>query len=166
MSKTCPRCNKTYMLEKKYFYKNKSNKDGLASICKNCRKEEYLFYKKINSKILTKVCEYKECNNTFTTTLDFKKYCCVYCRDRANKFKNGKQTYRDKVNFKIRFNSFKELENATNYRKKWSIEDIETLLSMRDNGISFKEIGLKLKRKSINCWKKYNSLQNKSKGLK
>lgn len=161
MAKTCPRCKTMYINEKKHFHKNKLNKDGLSSICKKCKREETLFYRKAKEVVIEKVCEFKECNNIIKTTNNLRKYCCNYCRDRANKFKNGKDAFRNKVNFINRFKSHKEKATAKNYCKRWSDEEIKTLLNLRENGFSYREIGLQLGRQTASCSKKYYSIKGK-----
>ena len=156
MTKVCPRCKSTYMFAEKHFNKNKLNKDGLASICKNCRSEEHIFYKSLkpsNLKVLN--CKFENCKKIFTQEHVLQEYCCVSCRDKANKYKNGKQEYYDKKNFNRRFKVKKELEKATNKDKNWSDAEIEILFEMRFNKKSFREIGIKLGRTSNSCWKKY-----------
>lgn len=167
MSKTCPRCKKTYIFAEKYFNKNKASKDGLASICKKCRSAEHLYYKSLKPEKpkVEKVCSFKECDNTFIPIMrDHQIYCCASCRDKANKWKNGKQEYYNKKNFNRRFQKKKELEKATNKSKKWSFSEIDALLKMRFNEKTFKQIGIKLGRTSTACWKKYYSFSNE-KGL-
>lgn len=159
MSKTCPRCKMTYMFAEKHFHKNRLNKDGLASICKNCRSEEHLYYKSLkpsNLKVLN--CKFENCKKIFTQEHVLQEYCCVSCRDKANKWKKGKQEYYDKKNFNRRFKVKKELENATNKDKKWSDTEIEILFEMRFNKKLFKEIGIKVGRTSNSCWKKYYNI--------
>lgn len=157
-TKTCPRCNYTYtwINESKYFNKNKANKDGLASVCKKCRSEEYAYYKSLkpsNLKVLN--CKFEDCKKIFTQEHVLQEYCCVSCRDKSNKYKNGKQEYYDKKNFNFRFKTRKELENATNKDKNWNDTEIEILFEMRFNKKSFKEIAKELGRTSNACWKKY-----------
>lgn len=163
MPKTCPRCKQHYVFEKKYFHKNKLNKDGLTSVCKNCKKEEYEFNKSKNIKTFTKICEFNECKKEFTINVSFKKYCCINCRDKANKYKNGREIFESKRNFKIRFERKKENEFASNNNKRWTTEEIETLIDLREAKVPYKEISLRLKRKSINCSRKYFDIQSKIK---
>ena len=158
MTKVCPRCKSTYMFAEKHFNKNKLNKDGLASICKNCRSEEHLYYKSLKQKLEEKICSFDECDKKFKPTREFNIYCCETCRDKANKYKNGKQEYYDKKNFNRRFKVKKELENATNKDKNWSSSDIELLFKLRFDNKSFKEIAKELGRTSNACWKKYYNI--------
>lgn len=156
MSKVCPRCESTYMFAEKHFHKNRLKKDGLASVCKKCKSEEHIFYKSLkpsNLKVLN--CKFENCKKIFTQKHALQEYCCVSCRDKANKWKNGKQEYYDKKNFNRRFKVKKELENATNKDKHWSIGDIELLFKLRFNKKSFKEIAKELGRTSNACWEKY-----------
>ena len=156
MTKTCPRCNKTYMFAEKHFNKDKFKKDGFSSVCKKCRSDEYFYYKSLmpsNLKVLN--CNFEDSKYIFTQEHVLQEYCCVSCRDKANKYKKGKQEYYDKKNFNFRFKTRKELENATNKDKNWSDTEIELLFEMRFNKKSFKEIGIKLGRTSNACWKKY-----------
>lgn len=158
MTKLCPRCNSTYMFAEKHFHKNRLNKDGLSSVCKKCKSEEHIFYKSLNEKPKEKICAFDECDKKFQPTREFNIYCCETCRDKANKYKNGKQEYYDKKNFNRRFKVKKELEKATNKDKNWSDTEIEILFEMRFNKKSFKEIGIKLGRTSNSCWKKYYNI--------
>lgn len=164
MTKVCPRCKMTYMFAEKNFNKNKLNKDGLASICKNCRSEEHLYYKSLKQKLEEKICAFDECDKKFQPTSEFNIYCCKTCRDKANKWKNGKQEYYDKKNFNRRFKVKKELENATNKDKNWSSTEIEILFKMRFEKKAFKEISGELKRTSAACWKKYYN-ESKKRGI-
>lgn len=160
-TKTCPRCNYTYtwINESKYFNKNKANKDGLASICKKCRSEEHAYYKSLKPNNLKDLkCKYVDCQNVFTPTHVLQEYCSKRCRDKANKFKDGKENFRHKLNFALRFKTKKEKETAVNNHKKWKNKDIEILLSLRFEGYSFQEIGKRLGRVTNACWKKYYSL--------
>ena len=89
-TKTCPRCNYTYtwINESKYFNKNKANKDGLASVCKKCRSEEYAYYKSLKPNNLKDLnCKYVDCQKEFTPSHILQEYCSKSCRDKANKFK-------------------------------------------------------------------------------
>lgn len=158
MTKTCPRCKSTYMFAEKHFHKNRLNKDGLSSVCKKCKSEEHIFYKSLKQKLEEKICAFDECDKKFQPTREFNIYCCETCRDKANKYKNGKQEYYDKKNFNRRFKVKKELENATNKDKNWSDTEIEILFEMRFNKKSFKEIGIKVGRTSNSCWKKYYNI--------
>lgn len=163
MNKTCPRCNKTYMFAEKHFNKDKFKKDGLSSVCKKCRSDEYFYYKSLKPVVpkIEKVCLFKECDNTFIpTTRNDQLYCCISCRDKANKWKNGKQEYYDKKNFNRRFQKKKELEKATNKDKSWSDADIKLLIKMRFDRKTFKQISEKVGRTSTACWKKYYELTN------
>ena len=155
MTKVCPRCKSTFMFAEKHFNKNKLNKDGLSSICKNCRSEEHLYYKSLKQKLEEKICAFDECDKKFQPTREFNIYCCYSCRDKANKYKNGKQEYYDKKNFNRRFKVKKELEKATNKDKNWSSSEIEILFEMRFDKKSFREIAKELGRTSNACWKKY-----------
>lgn len=164
MTKKCPRCGKSYIIPEKHFHKNKRNKDGLSSVCKSCKKDEHIYYKSLQVAV-ERICKFEECNNVFT--LDKRKdqvYCCTRCRDKANKFKYGKQKYYDDKNFKRRFKAKKETENAINGDKGWKEEEINLLFKMRFEKKSFKEISMELKRTSPACWKKYYS-ESKKRGI-
>lgn len=164
MTKKCPRCENSYIVAEKHFYKNKLNKDGLASVCKNCRSEEHLYYKSLKQKLEERICAFSECDKKFQPTRKFNIYCCKTCRDKANKWKNGKQEYCDKKNFNRRFKVKKELENATNKDKNWSSAEIEKLFKMRFDKKSFREIAKELGRTSNACWKKYYG-ESKKRGI-
>lgn len=43
--KTCTKCNNVFPATTEYFYKNKNQKDGLRTWCKNCVNENYLMNK-------------------------------------------------------------------------------------------------------------------------
>ena len=143
----------------KHFHKNRLNKDGLASVCRNCKKEEHLYYKSLKPKLEDIECGYFDCNNIFTPEHVLQKYCCTYCRDKANKHKDGKEAFRTKANFKLRFKAKKAKEKAANYHKKWSEEDINILKNMKFNGFSSKEIGEKLGRTPLTCSRKWYLIQ-------
>ena len=164
MTKVCPRCKMTYMFAEKHFHKNRLNKDGLSSVCKKCKSEEHLYYKSLNEKPKEKICAFVECDNKFQPTREFNIYCCVSCRDKANKYKNGKQEYYDKKNFNRRFKVKKEIEKATNKDKGWTSADIELLFKLIFDKKSFKEIAKELGRTSNACWKKYYN-ETKANGI-
>lgn len=48
LEKTCPRCGKSYPATSEFWYKHKAHKDGLASPCKHCRKEQDKDWRKNN----------------------------------------------------------------------------------------------------------------------
>ena len=159
-SKQCPRCKQTYMNGAKHFHKNKLNKDGLSSVCKECKKEENEHYRSfLKPKLEPIECSFYDCNNIFTPTRSFQIYCCTYCRDKANKFKDGKEAFRTKANFKLRFKAKKAKEKANNYHKKWREDDINILKNMKFNGFSYDEIGDKLGRTPLTCSRKWYLLQ-------
>ena len=158
MTKKCHRCGNSYIMPEKHFHKNRLNKDGLASVCKKCKSEEHLYYKSLNEKPKEKECAFVECDNKFQPTREFNIYCCKTCRDKANKFKYGKQKYYDDKNFKRRFKAKKETEKATNKDKNWSSADIELLFKLRFDKKSFKEIAKEMGRTSNACWKKYYNI--------
>lgn len=165
MTKKCPRCGKSYIIPEKHFSKNNLNKDGLASICKNCRSEEHIFYKSLkpsNLKVLN--CKFENCKKIFTQEHVLQEYYCVSCRDKANKFKYGKQKYYDDKNFKRRFKAKKETEKATNKDKNWSSSEIELLFKLRFDKKSFREIAKEIGRTSSACWKKYYN-ESKKRGI-
>lgn len=164
MTKKCPRCKATYIFAEKHFHKNKRNKDGLSSVCKSCKKDEHIYYKSLQVSA-ERICKFEECNNVFT--LNKRKdqvYCCKTCRDKANKFKYGKQKYYDDKNFKRRFKAEKETEKATNKDKNWSSSEIELLFKLRFDKKSFKEIAKEIGRTSSACWKKYYN-ESKKRGI-
>lgn len=164
MTKKCPRCGNSYIMPEKHFNKNRLNKDGLASICKNCRSEEHLYYKSLKQKLEERICAFDECDKTFQPTSELNIYCCKTCRDKANKFKYGKQKYYDDKNFKRRFKAKKETENATNKDKNWSSAEIDLLFKLRFDKKSFKEIAKEIGRTSSACWKKYYN-ESKKRGI-
>lgn len=43
-TKRCPGCKQEYPATKKYFYKNKTKKDGLSYCCKQCQKQSHKQY--------------------------------------------------------------------------------------------------------------------------
>ena len=45
MKKVCPRCKVEYQIAVKHFHKNRLNKDGLTSVCKECKRKENIFIK-------------------------------------------------------------------------------------------------------------------------
>lgn len=164
MTKKCPRCGKSYIMPEKHFSKNKLNKDGLSSVCKRCKSEEHLYYKSLEEKPEEKECAFVECDNKFQPTREFNIYCCKTCRDKANKFKYGKQKYYDDKNFKRRFKAKKETEKATNKDKNWSSSEIELLFKLRFDKKSFREIAKEIGRTSSACWKKYYN-ESKKRGI-
>lgn len=155
-AKTCPRCKQYYVDSEKHFFKDKTKKDGLASACKKCKRKDYEYYKSLEPiKLKDVVCAFDGCKKTFTQTYALQKFCCDYCRDRESKFKNGKQNYYDKKNFKRRFDTKKELEKTKSNGKKWTEKQINTLLKMRFEQKSFKEIALSIGKTSNSCSVKY-----------
>lgn len=163
MTKVCPRCEKTYMFAEKHFHKNKTNKDGLSSVCKECKKKEHLYYKSLKPKHDKKICAFYECNNVFYPTREFNIYCCSSCRDKANKWKKGKEEYYFRKNFNRRIKAKKELENSINRNKKWNNNDIKLLFKMRFDAKTFTEIGKELGRTTVSCRKKYYNVTNENK---
>lgn len=151
-------------MPEKHFSKNKLNKDGLSSVCKRCKSEEHLYYKSLKQKLEERICAFVECDNKFQPTREFNIYCCKTCRDKANKFKYGKQKYYDDKNFNRRFKAKKENEKAINGDKGWKDEEINLLFKMRFEKKTFKEISMELKRTSPACWKKYYN-ESKKRGI-
>lgn len=167
LNKKCTGCNITYYSPKKYFHKNKTQKDGLCSICKKCKKEERKYYyqiKKSKKEVFERICEYKKCQKPFTTTDSRKKYCCYKCSWSAVHYKNDIEDYKAKRNFKARYERAKEVAPLNN--KRWSEEDILYLVEKRVEGLKFKDIGIVLGRKAVMCGRKYNEVlkTNKLKG--
>ena len=164
MSKVCPRCKVTYYIAEKHFHKNRLNKDGLSSICKECKKQEQVYYKSIKQvEKVTKLCAYEECNKKFKVlaTSKLQKYCCSYCGDKARKFKNGKDSFKFKRNFNNRFRTKFEEKTALNNKKRWSDAELKQLIKLANENLSWQEVGIKLKRKSRSCMRKHSDILKK-----
>ena len=162
MKKVCPRCKIEYQIAKKHFHKNRLNKDGLSSICKECKREEHLYIKSTKPiEKVTKICAFEDCNKKFKVlaTKILRKYCCNYCSNRAIKFKNGKENFRFKVNFNNRFRTKTEEKTAFNNNKRWSDLELKKLIKLANEDLSWSEIGKKLKRKSRSCMRKYHYIK-------
>ena len=162
MKKVCPRCKIEYQIADKHFHKNILNKDGLSSICKECKRKENIFSKSIKQvEKVTKICAFEDCNKKFKVlaTNKLQKYCCEYCRDKANKFKNGKENFRFKVNFNNRFRTKIEEKTALKNNKRWSDTELKKLIKLANEYLSWSEIGKKLKRKSRACMRKYHYIK-------
>ena len=162
MKKVCPRCKIEYQIADKHFHKNRLNRDGLASVCKECKRKENIFIKSTKPvEEVTKICAFEDCNKKFkvSATNNLQKYCCTYCRDKANKFKNGKENFRFKVNFNNRFRTKIEEKIALNNNKKWSDIELKKLIKLANEDLSWSEIGKKLKRKSRSCMRKYHYIK-------
>ena len=162
MIKVCPRCKIEYQIADKHFHKNRLNKDDLASVCKECKIKENIFIKSINPvEKVTKICAFEDCNKKFKVlaTNKLRKYCCEYCGNRANKFKNGKENFRFKVNFNNRFRTKIEEKIALNNNKKWSDTELKKLIKLANEDLSWSEIAKKLKRKSRSCMRKYHYIK-------
>ena len=162
MKKVCPRCKIEYQSADKHFHKNRLNRDGLASVCKECKRIENIFIKSSNPvEIVNRICAFEDCNKKFKVlaTNKQRKYCCTYCRDRASKYKNGKDNFRFKVNFNNRFRTRIEEKTALNNNKKWSDAELKKLVKSVNEGLGWSEIGKKLKRKSRSCMRKYHDIK-------
>ena len=162
MKKVCPRCKVEYQIADKHFHKNRLNRDGLASVCKECKRKENIFIKSTTPVAeITKVCAFEDCNKKFKVlaTNKLRKYCCEYCGNRANKFKNGKENFRFKVNFNNRFRTKIEEKTALNNNKKWSDTELKKLIKLANEDLSWSEIAKKLKRKSRSCMRKYHYIK-------
>lgn len=100
MAKTCANCGQTHIKADKYFYKDKSRKDGLAVYCIACVKEFTAFYEERGKPPKTlKTCEYSKCNNTFETRMERKKFCCGSCNSKAYQERKGLEDVRFRQNF-------------------------------------------------------------------
>lgn len=154
MAKTCKRCGITHIKAEKYFYKDRTRKDGLQPYCIECAKKETVYYEEKGKPPKTKkICEWKDCNNIFETRMEKKKFCCNNCNSKAYQFKKGLEVVRFRQNFLKKLNRKKE--QRPNSRKLWSFEDIEILMDKRKEGIKFKDIGKILGRSSESCLNKY-----------
>lgn len=85
-------------------------------------KEKKIFSSKAQNqqKKATKICAFEDCNKKFKVlaTNNLQKYCCTYCRDKANKFKKMVKKILDlKVNFNNRFRTKIEEKIALNNNK-------------------------------------------------
>lgn len=155
MSKACIVCKKLYMVEDKFFHKDKNRKDGLKSICKECVKAERRYFYELDilkKPTYKKTCMNKNCNNVFTTTNKVKIYCCLQCA----RSKRKDREYKDKANFIKRFSMSREI--ALNNNKKWSKKDINYLMRKRKLNVPYKKIALKLNRKVKSCIEKYTRM--------
>lgn len=159
MTKKCPRCGNSYIMPEKHFHKDKNRKDGLLPICKICKNEDSIFYKskkKIQKPLFTLKCENEKCDNVFTTSKPYKRFCSVKCRNNQFYLTRAENGYRDKRAFEGRFKRSKE--NPANSRLKWKEEDLIKLMSMKDNGYKFKEIANTLNRSVSSCSIKYSNI--------
>ena len=92
--KMCNKCNEEK--EEKEFYKDSSKKDGLSTLCKECkRKYSKKYYLNNNKPIIIKICEFcgKEFERVFYRTTIYKHhFCCLSCsaqfkaKNSVNKF--------------------------------------------------------------------------------
>lgn len=155
--KQCPRCKKTYMKAEKHFHKSKRNKDGLSSVCKQCKKDEHIYYHTFKKIEESKTCLY--CKKDFVTTRSFQKYCNPKCgeKDRIEN-KYGKEMFYARKLFKKRFDNKKQRENAKNVRKTWTNKEVEMLKKLHFDGFSFREIGEKIGRTQVGCYKKWKGI--------
>ena len=154
MAKTCKRCGETHIKAEKYFYKDRTRKDGLQPCCIECAKKATAYYEEKGKPPKEKrTCEYSKCNNTFKTRKPNKKFCCNSCNSKAYQERKGLEDVRFRQNFLKKLNRKKE--ERPNSHKLWSFEDIEILMDKRKEGIKFKDIGKILGRSSESCLNKY-----------
>ena len=123
--KTCTKCKKELLLE--LFDNNKSRKDGKASVCKSCRKEESkIFYEKNKEKILKRVNK---------RSVDKKDDIEIY---RKNYYKNNKdiisirgKIYREEnkkeITFRRKESRIKNKEKLSIQRKKYRLLNLEKI---------------------------------------
>lgn len=154
MAKTCKKCGNTHIKVEKYFYKDKTRKDGFQPYCIKCAKEMTAYYEEKGKPPKDKrVCDWKDCNNTFETRDKKKRFCCNSCNRKDYQYRKGLENVRFRQNFLKKLNRKKEVK--TNGRKKWTFGEIEILMDMRKENKSFKEIAKILLRSSDACMNKY-----------
>lgn len=164
MAKTCLNCGVTHMKPEKYFGVDKKRKDGLNIYCKECNREFYKFYsERFKKPKEERKCRYSKCNIVFSTSKLNKEYCCPTHRKYASMERVGLEKTKEHSNFMRRFRRKKE--KAENSRKHWTFEDIEILMDSKKEGISYKEIALRLNRKVEAVQNKFYSIL-KQRGLK
>lgn len=162
MAKTCTNCKETHMKVEKYFYKDKSRKDGFQPYCMKCSREITAYYEEKGKPAKEKrTCQFSKCNNTFETRVEKKQYCCISCRTKAYQERTGVEKVRFRQNFLKKLKRSKEIN--PNKNKPWTFDEDTILLDMRVEKKKYREIGEVLKRSSDACSLRHLLLKKKAK---
>jgi hypothetical protein len=154
--KFCPSCKTEKPLSD--FAKNAKTYDKLQCYCRECNKVIHAYYKSIKKKpLLIKTCEATDCEVTFETRLESKRFCCKACSIKShNSIKNKDKLYRFKFDFKSKFKR-KTMQKPNNH-KLWVRKEEVRLVALRDEGLTFYEIAAKLGRSYDSCRSRYKLL--------
>jgi prolyl oligopeptidase PreP (S9A serine peptidase family) len=152
--KKCNKCNKE--LNYTSFYKNKSSKDGLGYVCKECDKKRK---KKYNKGPFVRKCIV--CQKDFLSRLSNGKFCSKNCRNKFNI--NRLIKYCEENNCKEKYiKSDKRKKYIRNYNREKRKKDFMFKLNEQISGAIYKhlkKIGSSKKGKS---WKEFVSFDLKN----